>query len=181
MDDKKKDIKMRVSEGLDQGTVLFNVPFIKDLKKLDEMAPIIIKQPYEITYIHSYGQDSPFFAGLANKVFLGTKCTHCGKVFPTPRKSCSVCGSECEWVEMPNEAKLHSFTVCHFGSESFLQETPYILALIEFEGGDTLFLGRLVGIDPLQPSLDWIGMKLKIKYRRLSQFSPTDVYFLPAD
>ncbi len=181
MDDKKKDIKMRVNEGLDQGTVLFNVPFPKDLQKLDEMAPIIIKQPYQIDYIHSYGQDSPFFAGLANKVFLGTKCTKCGKVFPTPRKSCAVCGSPCEWLEMPKEARLHSFTVCHFGSESFLKETPYILALIEFDGADTLFLGRLVGVDPLKPSLDWIGMKLKMKFRRLSQFSPTDVYFLPAD
>ncbi len=180
MADKKDDIKTKLPESVDQGTVLYNVPFPKDLSKLDDMAPIIIKWPYQINYIHSYGQDSPFFAGLANKVFLGTKCKKCGKVFATPRKSCAVCGSECEWIELPQEGRLHSFTVCHFGSESFLKETPYILALIEFEGADTLFLGRLVGVDPLKPSLDWIGMKVKAKFKRLSQFSPTDVYFIPA-
>ncbi|MGH7394943.1 MAG: hypothetical protein ACREJF_05010, partial [Candidatus Methylomirabilales bacterium] len=61
----------------DEGTVLFNVPFPEDLKDLKKMAPIIIRQPYHIDYIHSYGQDSPFFAGLANRKLLGTVCTSC--------------------------------------------------------------------------------------------------------
>ena len=59
----------------DEGTIVFNVPFPDDLSGLKKMTPIIIKQPYQIDYIHSYGQDSPFFAGLANKKLLGTKCT----------------------------------------------------------------------------------------------------------
>jgi hypothetical protein len=51
---------------------------------------------------------------------------------------------------------------------------------VEFEGADTLFLGRLMGIDPEQASLDWIGMKVEAKYLRNSQLRPTDVYFVPA-
>ena len=43
----------------------------ESLAALKEMAPIIIKQPYQIDYIHSYGQDSPFFAGLASGRLLG--------------------------------------------------------------------------------------------------------------
>ena len=68
----------------------------------------------------------------------------------------------------------------YFGSEEFLPECPFVLALIEFEGADTLLLTRLIGIDPHQPSLDWIGMKVQAKYLRNSKFKPTDVYFVPA-
>jgi hypothetical protein len=165
----------------DEGTVLFNVPFPADLKDLKKMAPIIIRQPYHIDYIHSYGQDSPFFAGLANRKLLGTVCTSCGYKFATPKRHCMECGSECDWFELPQEGRVHTFTVCHFGSEEFLKETPFVLALIEFEGANTLFLTRLVGLDPADASLDWVGMKVRARFRRLSKFKPTDVYFVPAE
>ena len=75
------------------------------------------------------------------------------------------------------KATIHAFTVCHFGSEAFLPQCPFILILVEFEGANTLFLSRLVGMDPNQASLDWIGMKVKARYLRNSKFQPTDVYF----
>ncbi len=163
-----------------EGTVLYNVPLPADLRHVKGMAPIIVKYPYSIDYIHSYGQDSPFFAGLANKKLLGTKCPKCGYTYATPKYHCMWDGTECNWIELPQQGKVHCFTVCHFGSEEFLKETPFILALIEFEGADSLFLTRLVGLDPNQASLDWVGMKVKAKFRRLSKFKPTDVYFIPA-
>ncbi len=165
----------------DEGTVLFNVPFPEDLKDLKKMAPIIIRQSYHIDYIHSYGQDSPFFAGLANRKLLGTVCTSCGYKFATPKRHCMECGSECDWFELPQEGRVHTFTVCHFGSEEFLKETPFVLALIEFEGVNTLFLTRLVGLEPADASLDWVGMKVRARFRRLSKFKSTDVYFVPAE
>jgi uncharacterized OB-fold protein len=163
-----------------EGTVLYNVPFPKELKHLKGMAPIIVKHPYHVDYVHSYGQDSPFFAGLANKKLLGTTCPKCGYSYATPKCHCMWDGAECNWVEMPPTGTVHCFTVCHFGSEEFLKETPFILALIEFAGFNTLFLTRLQGVDPNQASLDWIGMKVKPKFKRLSKFKPTDVYFVPA-
>ncbi|MFQ6090278.1 MAG: Zn-ribbon domain-containing OB-fold protein [Candidatus Bipolaricaulia bacterium] len=164
-----------------EGTVLFNVPFPKDLKDLNELAPIIIKQPYQIDYIHSYGQDSPFFAALANGRFVTTRCPECGYTTGTPKGHCPQCGAKAEWVELPRRAKIHAFTVCHFGSEEFLPECPYVLAMIEWEGVDTLFLGRLVGFDPDKPSLDWVGREVELVFKRNSKFKPTDVYFVPAD
>lgn len=164
----------------EEGAVLFNVPLPKDLKAVKGMGPLIIKHHYEIDYIHSYAQDSPFFAGLANKRLLGTRCQTCHYTYGTPRLHCMECGQECDWVDLPQEGQIHTFTVCHYGSEEFLKETPFILALIEFHGVDTLFLGRVVGLDPQASSLDWIGMRVKAKFRRLSQFRPTDVYFVPA-
>ena len=164
----------------DDGTILFNVPFPKDLAQLKTMAPIIIKQPYQIDYIHSYGQDSPFFAGLANRTLLGTRCAKCGYKYATPKLHCMDCGSECDWFELPQVGAVHTFTVCYFGSEEFLKETPFVLILVEWSGVNTLFLSRLLGVDPLTPSLDWVGMKVRAKFRRLSKFKPTDVYFVPA-
>ncbi|HEY3354553.1 MAG TPA: Zn-ribbon domain-containing OB-fold protein [Polyangia bacterium] len=163
-----------------EGTVMYNVPFPRDLEALKGMAPIVIKYPYHIDYIHSYGQDSPFFAGLANKKLLGTRCPDCGYTYATPKAHCMQDGAECDWVELPLQGKVHTFTVCHFGSEEFLKETPFVLALIEFAGVDTLFLTRLVGLDPAEATLDWVGMDVKAKFRRLSKFKPTDVYFVPA-
>lgn len=164
----------------DIGTVLFNVPFPKDLKELKDMSPIVIKQPYHIDYLHSFGQDSPFFAGLANKKLLSTKCPNCGYTYGTPRVHCMYCGLECDWFELPREGYVHCFTVCYYGSEEFLKETPFILIQVEWPGVDTLFLSRLVGVDPQDASLDWVGMKVRAQFRRLSKFTPTDVYFVPA-
>ena len=70
--------------------------------------------------------------------------------------------------------------MCYYGSEEFLKETPFILIQVEWPGVDTLFLARLVGMDPADASLDWVGMKVRAQFRRNSKFTPTDVYFVPA-
>ena len=169
-----------------EGTILFNVPFPKkldeaSLKALKEMTPIVKRQPYHVEYLHSYGQDSPFFAGLASKVFVGNRDPESGYTYATPRGADMYTGNETEWVRLPDEGVIHAFTVCHFGSEEFLPDTPFVLAQIEFEGANTLFLSRVIGLDPNKASLDWIGMKVTARYLRNSKFKPTDVYFAPAD
>lgn len=180
--EEKKNKKM---DETDDGQILFNVPFprkldAQGLESLKHMTPIIIKQPYQIDYLHSYGQDSPFFAGLANRVQLGSRDPATGYTYATPRGHDMASGEETDWVRLPAEGRVHAFTVCYFGSEEFLPQTPFVLALIEFEGANTLFLSRLVGVDPDDPSLDWIGMKVKAQYLRNSKFKPTDVYYVPA-
>jgi uncharacterized OB-fold protein len=91
-------------------------------------------------------------------------------------------GQETEWIDITDRpASVHAFTVCHFGSEEFLPETPFVLALIEFKGVNTLFLSRLLGVDPNQASLDWIGMRVQPRFLRNSKLKPTDVYFVPAE
>jgi len=168
-----------------EGTVLFNVPFPKKLDEeglafLKKMSPIIVKYPYQVNYVHSYGQDSPFFAGLANRVLLGCRDSETGYTYANPRGHDMFTGKETEWVRLPDEGTIHAFTVCHFGSEAFLPQCPFVLILVELEGANSLFLSRLVGVDPNQASLDWIGMKVKARYLRNSKFQPTDVYFVPA-
>ena len=168
------------------GYVLHNVPFPAELDeealaRLKEMAPILIEQPYSITYLHSFAQDSPWFAGLSNGRLLVNRDPETGYTYATPRAHDMYTGAETDWVEIPAEGTVHAFTVCEFGSEECLPETPYVLIQVQYPGVDTLFLARLVGVDPEEASIDWIGMKVKGRFRRLSKFKPTDLYFYPAD
>lgn len=181
----RKTIKVKMEE-TDMGTTLFNVPFPTTLNKetlagLKNQAPIIIKHPYRIDYIHSYGQDSPWFAALANRHILGNRDPESGYTYAQPRGHDMYTGQETEWVELPSRGRIHAFTVCYFGSEEFLPETPFVLILVEFEGVDTLLLTRLLGVDPAEASLDWIGMPVEARFRRLSQLKPTDIYFVPRE
>src|SRR3990172_8330149 len=163
------------------GTIAFNIPFPKEWtdKELKRMGPLIVQSPYSINYHHSYGQDSPWFAALANGQLLGTKCKECGFTTANPKLACQECGEETEWIRLPTEGKLHAFTVCHFGAEAFLDQTPFVLGLVEFNGCDTLLLSRIAGLDASTPTLDWIGMPLKAKFVKLPQLKPTDIYFVP--
>jgi uncharacterized protein len=148
----------------EDGTVLFSID------------PIIIRQHYEIDYLHSYAQDSPFFAGLAKRKLLGSRCAACDYTYATPRSHCMECGGTTDWVELPLNGRIHTYTTCYFGGEAFLKETPFTLILVEFDGVDTLFLSRLVGMEPDAVA---IGLQVKARFLRNSKFRATDVYFVP--
>lgn len=169
------------------GFIIHNIPFPKEtdpdsLAFLKQLAPIQIEQPYQITYLHSYAQDSPWFAGLTNKRLLANQDPDSGYTYANPRGHDMYSGQETDWIDITDrKAEVHAFTVCYFGSEEFLPETPYVLALIEFEGVNTLLLTRLTGVDPAEPSLDWIGMHVSPKFLRNSKLKPTDVYFTPVE
>lgn len=156
-----KKIKLPETEN---GTTLFNLD------------PIILKSSYEINYIHSYAQDSPFFAGLAKGVLLGSECKSCKYKYATPRGHCMYCGNRTTWFELPETGKVHTWTTCYYGSEAFLKETPYNLVLVEFDDVDTLFLSRLIGIEEKEIK---IGMEVRARFLRNSKFKATDVYFVP--
>ena len=168
------------------GFVVHGIPFPvgrdpESLAVLKHLTPIQIEQEYRITYLHSYGQDSPWFAGLTNKTLLGVRDPRTGYTYATPRGHDMQSGLETEWIDITERpAKVHAFTVCHFGSEEFLPETPFALILVEFEGVNSLLLSRLLGVDLDQASLDWIGMPVRPRFRRNSKLKPTDVYFVPA-
>jgi len=148
----------------EDGTVLFSID------------PIIIRQHYEIDYLHSYAQDSPFFAGLAKRKLLGSRCAACDYTYATPRSHCMECGGTTDWVELPLNGRIHTYTTCYFGGEAFLKETPFTLILVEFDGVDTLFLSRLVGMEPDAVA---IGLQVNARFLRNAKFRATDVYFVP--
>lgn len=168
------------------GFTVHGIPFPVDsdpdsLAFLKRLAPIQIEQGYSITYLHSYGQDSPWFAGASNQRLLASQDPESGYTYATPRGHDMYTGAETDWIDITDRpARIHAFTVCHFGSEEFLPETPYVLAMIEYEEVDTLFLSRLMGVDPDEASIEWIGMEVRPRFLRNSKLKPTDVYFVPA-
>ena len=168
------------------GYIVHGIPFPVDtdpeaLAFLKKLAPIQIEQEYKITFLHSYGQDSPWFAGLSNRHLLASHAPDSGYTYANPRGHDMHSGKETVWIDITGRsARVHAFTVCHFGSEEFLPETPFVLALIEIEGVNTLLLTRLLGVDPASASLDWIGMPVRARFLRNSKLKPTDIYFVPA-
>lgn len=167
------------------GYIVHGIPFPIEtdpdsLAFLKKMTPIQIEQDYAITYLHSYAQDSPWFAGLTQKRLLASQDPSGDYTYANPRGHDMYSGEETNWIDITERpAHIHAFTVCHFGSEEFLPETPFILALIEFEGVNTLLLTRILGLDPMEATLDWIGMDVQPKFLRNSKLKPTDVYFIP--
>jgi len=139
---------------------------------------LVVLSPYHIKYIHSYAEDSPFFLGLAEGKLLGSECSNCHYRYATPRSHCMNCGHETRWFELPLEGKVHSWTTCYFGSEEFLNETPFNLAMVEFKGVDTLLLTRLTGA---KESDIYIGMKVKAEFRKKPRYLISDVHFVPAE
>lgn len=138
--------------------------------------PIILDQHYAIDYEHSYAQDSPWFAAAAKGKLLGSRCLSCDYTWATPRGHCMDCGAVTEWVELPLHGKVHTWTTCHYAGEAFLKETPFNLALVEFEGVNTLLLSRLIGCEQDEIT---IGMPVRARFRRKPQFDAGDVYFVP--
>jgi hypothetical protein len=37
----------------------------------------------------------------------------------------------------------------------------------------------MLGLDPMEATLDWIGMEVSPQFLRNSKLKPTDVYFVP--
>ncbi len=138
--------------------------------------PLILVEKYTIDYEHSYAQDSPWFAALTHGRLLGSRCDSCACTYATPRGHCAECGAATRWVELPLQGRVHTWTTCYYGGEAFLGETPYHLALVEFEGVETLLLARLIGVEREEIR---IGMPVRARFRRRPQFRPTDVYFVP--
>ncbi|RMH03488.1 MAG: Zn-ribbon domain-containing OB-fold protein [Nitrospirae bacterium] len=138
--------------------------------------PLIIHDDYHIEYHHSYAQDSPFFVGLSQGKLRGSRCSACGYTFATPRAHCMECGAPTEWIDLPLTGRIHTFTTCYYGGELFLEETPFTLILVEFEGINTLFLSRLKGCDP---STVRIGQPVVARFAKTPSFKVTDVWFEP--
>jgi hypothetical protein len=137
---------------------------------------LVVLSPYNVKYVHSYAEDSPFFLGLAKGKLLGSECTRCHHRYATPRSHCMECGSETTWFDLPLEGKVHSWTTCYFGSEEFLKETPFNLALMEFDGVDSLLLSRLDGVK--QKDI-FIGMRVRAEFRKKPRYLISDVHFVP--
>ena len=106
---------------------------------------------------------------------LASRCPQCGLMYFPPRMVCRKCRrssvGKMEKVPLPSEGSVMSYTVIHQGQKGFDSQVPYVMAIVEFEGGVTV-LGQLVDCDPEDV---YIGMELKPVFRRVREEGETGV------
>lgn len=142
---------------------------------------MIVERPHAAIYQHSYGLISKFYEGIVDGKLYGTKCPKCGLVYLPPRKHCwnPKCKlQETEWVEMPLEGRIITYTIMAFSATPFLSELPFILSYVKVGDSATAMPIQLKEIDPLDVH---IGLRVKIKFKDERVGDLMDIYAVPAE
>ncbi len=102
---------------------------------------------------------SDFVTYLEQGKVMTTRCRSCGAGYFPPKMDCPKClSSDVEWFEIKGGGKLATYTVVNYGPTGFEDDTPYVLAIADFDG--LRVFGRLSrDIEEGDISL---GMELKV-------------------
>jgi uncharacterized OB-fold protein len=102
-----------------------------------------------------------FYRHILQGKLTGGKCKKCGKIHLPPRPLCDNCFSNrFEWVELPHNGKLLTYTVIHVAPTQFQGMAPYAVGIVELEDGSRI-PGMIRGVAPEQIK---VGMPLTIDF-----------------
>ncbi len=139
--------------------------------------------PRDMTYIHTYGGDAPFFEGLGKGKIIAAKCTNdkCpgnGSVHMPFRIHCPDCLEKMEHVDITNVARetstVHSFMITERTGAFNTLKKPIQFVNVEFNGVCTILMSYLpVG----KPEM---GIKLVPIFKTKNpDYLITDLAFVP--
>ena len=78
---------------------------------------------------------SDFVDYLEKGKVMATRCRRCGTNYFPPRLDCPKCLlSDIEWFEIKGGGRLDTYTIVNYGPAGFEDDTPYILAIADFDG-----------------------------------------------
>lgn len=78
---------------------------------------------------------SDFVDYLEKGKVMATRCRRCGTNYFPPRLDCPKCLlSDVEWFEIKGGGRLATYTIVNYGPAGFEDDTPYILAIADFDG-----------------------------------------------
>ncbi|HEC38471.1 MAG TPA: hypothetical protein ENI29_09555 [bacterium] len=132
---------------------VFHIPeanqpiFNKDTGKLAG-----ITNPRDMTYMHSYGGEAPFFESLGKGKLMATRCDNdkCeskGSIFLPFRIYCPDCLRKAEIIDMTDIArktsKIHSFIITHRSGAYNTLKLPIKFINVEFDNVVTIFMSYL--------------------------------------
>ena len=81
-------------------------------------------------------ESAEFFDAAREERLLIQRCSSCGKHQFYPRKVCTHCGdTDVEWVQASGRGTVHTYTVIHRGIPGWLEEGPYVAAVIDLDEG----------------------------------------------
>ena len=121
--------------------------FNKDTSKLAG-----VTNPRDMTYIHSYGGEAPFFEGLSKGKLMATRCDNekCeskGSVFMPFRIYCPDCLRKATIIDMTeiakNKAVIHSFIITHRSGAFNSLKLPIKFINVEFDTVVTILMSYL--------------------------------------
>mgnify|MGYP002683259943 FL=1 len=143
-----------------------------------------ITNPRDMTYMHSYGGEAPFFEALSQGKLLATrcdnpKCEYKGSVYQPFRIHCPDCLGKNTVIDMTDiakkSAKIHTFMVCERSGAFNILDKPIKFINIEFDGVVTILMSYLSLGDPA------MGMRVVPIFRKQSPtYTILDLSWVPA-
>lgn len=101
-------------------------------------------------------------------------CKGCGKGFFPPRLICPECKSrEFECSKLPENGKLVTYTIIRIPPSHFIDQAPYAVGIVEFEGG----VKTLMQVVDVHEEDIKLGMSLKIEFRRIFSDGDAGIIF----
>ncbi|MFQ6053526.1 MAG: Zn-ribbon domain-containing OB-fold protein [Candidatus Bathyarchaeia archaeon] len=97
---------------------------------------------------------------------LGEMCEGCGAVFFPRRAVCSRCGStNLKETKLSEKGAVVSWTVIRNPPKEYAKYAPYVVALIELDGGARI-LSQVVDVEPDELET---GMRVEATFRRIRE------------
>lgn len=142
-----------------------------------------VTNPRDMTYIHAYGGEAPFFEALSQGKLLATRCDNkdcdCkGSIYQPFRIHCPDCLSKNTIIDMTDNAKktsrIHTFMVCERSGAFNILDIPIKFINIEFDGVVTILMSYLTLGNPE------IGMRVVPIFKTLSPtYTILDLSWVP--
>lgn len=110
-----------------------------------------------------------FQAFMDEGKLMGSRNRETGEVFVPPRAIDPRTFSEAmEWVELSGRGTLAAFTAVYIGTTAMIdagydRTKPYLAGIVELEEGPRIS-AQILGLDPAQPDLTWIGRPLQATF-----------------
>lgn len=119
--------------------------------------------PYNKPLPVTKGVGETFWKGLKKRQFLVQYCSDCKEWVFYPRILCPYCGGEnLDYIEHEGTGEVYSYTVVYKPrNTSFKNEVPYIVALVNLDGGKARLMTNIVSC-PIENIA--VGLKVKIEY-----------------
>ncbi|MFQ6612304.1 MAG: Zn-ribbon domain-containing OB-fold protein [Fidelibacterota bacterium] len=143
-----------------------------------------VTNPRDITHIHMYGGEAPFFENLSKGKLLGTKCVNqnCsgqGTIYIPFRIHCPDCLDKNEIIDMTTlaktKARVHTFMITERTGAFNTLPKPVRFVNVEFEGVSTILMGNLAVGTPK------IGMQVvPIFQKEKPTYTILDLAWVPA-
>ncbi len=90
----------------------------------------------------------PFWNALAEGRLISTRCRRCRRVSFPPKPLCRSCWSEdIEWIDLPSNGLLYSYTRVHVVPRAFLADALYDIGIVDLLNGVRLMC-RLLDVGP---------------------------------